>query len=40
MDTLLPDYHVVNERTTTMINLPGHLILDDSMVAGASDAHK
>ena len=31
MDTLLPDYHVVNERTTTMIILPGHLILDDSI---------
>jgi peptidoglycan-N-acetylglucosamine deacetylase len=29
MDTLLPDYHVVNGRTTTMINLPGHWILDD-----------
>jgi peptidoglycan-N-acetylglucosamine deacetylase len=29
MDTLLPDYHVVNGRTTSMINLPGHWILDD-----------
>lgn len=29
MDTLLPDYHVVNGRTTAMINLPGHWILDD-----------
>ena len=29
MDTLLPDYHVVDGRTTTMINLPGHWILDD-----------
>jgi peptidoglycan-N-acetylglucosamine deacetylase len=29
MDTLLPDYHVVHGRTTTMINLPGHWILDD-----------
>jgi peptidoglycan-N-acetylglucosamine deacetylase len=29
MDTLLPDYHVINGRTTTMINLPGHWILDD-----------
>ncbi len=29
MDTLLTDYHVVNGRTTTMINLPGHWILDD-----------
>lgn len=29
MDTLLPDYHVINGRTTSMINLPGHWILDD-----------
>jgi peptidoglycan-N-acetylglucosamine deacetylase len=29
MDTLLPDYHVVDGRTTRMINLPGHWILDD-----------
>ena len=29
MNTLLPDYHVVDGRTTTMINLPGHWILDD-----------
>jgi peptidoglycan/xylan/chitin deacetylase (PgdA/CDA1 family) len=29
MDTLLPDYHVVDGRPTTMINLPGHWILDD-----------
>jgi peptidoglycan/xylan/chitin deacetylase (PgdA/CDA1 family) len=29
MDTLLPSYHVVDERTTNMINLPGHWILDD-----------
>jgi peptidoglycan-N-acetylglucosamine deacetylase len=29
MDTLLPDYHVVDGRTTDMINLPGHWILDD-----------
>jgi peptidoglycan/xylan/chitin deacetylase (PgdA/CDA1 family) len=29
MDTLLPDYHVLNGRTTSMINLPGHWILDD-----------
>jgi peptidoglycan/xylan/chitin deacetylase (PgdA/CDA1 family) len=29
MDTLLPDYHVVNGRTTAMMNLPGHWILDD-----------
>jgi peptidoglycan/xylan/chitin deacetylase (PgdA/CDA1 family) len=29
MDTLLPDYHVVNGRRTSMINLPGHWILDD-----------
>lgn len=29
MDTLLPDYHVVDGRTTNMINLPGHWILDD-----------
>jgi peptidoglycan-N-acetylglucosamine deacetylase len=29
MDTLLPDYHVVNGRTTSMVNLPGHWILDD-----------
>jgi peptidoglycan-N-acetylglucosamine deacetylase len=29
MDTLLPNYYVINGRTTTMINLPGHWILDD-----------
>jgi peptidoglycan/xylan/chitin deacetylase (PgdA/CDA1 family) len=29
MDTLVPNYHVVNGRTTSMINLPGHWILDD-----------
>jgi peptidoglycan/xylan/chitin deacetylase (PgdA/CDA1 family) len=29
MDTLLPDYHVINGRMTSMINLPGHWILDD-----------
>jgi peptidoglycan-N-acetylglucosamine deacetylase len=29
MDTLLPDYHVVDGRTTSMMNLPGHWILDD-----------
>jgi len=29
MNTLLPEYHVVNTRTTSMINLPGHWILDD-----------
>jgi peptidoglycan-N-acetylglucosamine deacetylase len=29
MDTLLPNYHVVNGRTTSMLNLPGHWILDD-----------
>lgn len=29
MDTLLPDYHVINGRATAMINLPGHWILDD-----------
>jgi peptidoglycan/xylan/chitin deacetylase (PgdA/CDA1 family) len=29
MDTLLPDYHAINGRTTGMINLPGHWILDD-----------
>jgi peptidoglycan-N-acetylglucosamine deacetylase len=29
MNTLLPEYHVVNARTTSMINLPGHWILDD-----------
>jgi peptidoglycan/xylan/chitin deacetylase (PgdA/CDA1 family) len=29
MDTLLPDYHVVDGRRTNMINLPGHWILDD-----------
>jgi peptidoglycan/xylan/chitin deacetylase (PgdA/CDA1 family) len=29
MDTLLPDYHVVNGKRTSMINLPGHWILDD-----------
>ncbi|HET7909813.1 MAG TPA: polysaccharide deacetylase [Nitrospira sp.] len=29
MDTLLPSYHVVEGRTTSMINLPGHWILDD-----------
>ena len=29
MDTLLPDYYVVNGRTTAMLNLPGHWILDD-----------
>jgi peptidoglycan-N-acetylglucosamine deacetylase len=29
MDTLLPSYHEVNGRTTSMINLPGHWILDD-----------
>jgi peptidoglycan-N-acetylglucosamine deacetylase len=29
MDTLLPDYHVINGRRTSMINLPGHWILDD-----------
>jgi peptidoglycan/xylan/chitin deacetylase (PgdA/CDA1 family) len=29
MDTLLPDYHVVNGRRTSMVNLPGHWILDD-----------
>jgi peptidoglycan/xylan/chitin deacetylase (PgdA/CDA1 family) len=29
MDTLLPDYHVIDGRTTNMINLPGHWILDD-----------
>jgi peptidoglycan/xylan/chitin deacetylase (PgdA/CDA1 family) len=29
MDTLLPKYHAVNGRTTSMVNLPGHWILDD-----------
>jgi peptidoglycan/xylan/chitin deacetylase (PgdA/CDA1 family) len=29
MDTLLPNYYVINGRTTAMINLPGHWILDD-----------
>lgn len=29
MDTLLPNYHLVNGRTTSMLNLPGHWILDD-----------
>ena len=29
MDTLLPDYHLVNGRVTSMLNLPGHWILDD-----------
>jgi peptidoglycan-N-acetylglucosamine deacetylase len=29
MDTLLPQYYVVNGRTTSMMNLPGHWILDD-----------
>jgi peptidoglycan/xylan/chitin deacetylase (PgdA/CDA1 family) len=29
MDTLLPDYHIVNGRRVDMINLPGHWILDD-----------
>jgi peptidoglycan-N-acetylglucosamine deacetylase len=29
MNTLLPEYHVINGRTTSMINLPGHWILDD-----------
>lgn len=29
MDTLLPDYHVINGRASAMINLPGHWILDD-----------
>jgi peptidoglycan/xylan/chitin deacetylase (PgdA/CDA1 family) len=29
MDTLVPNYHVVGERTTNMLNLPGHWILDD-----------
>lgn len=29
MDTLPPDCHLVNGRTTNMINLPGHWSLDD-----------
>lgn len=29
MDTLLPEYYVVDGRRTEMINLPGHWILDD-----------
>jgi peptidoglycan/xylan/chitin deacetylase (PgdA/CDA1 family) len=29
MDTLLPDYHVVDGRPVSMLNLPGHWILDD-----------
>jgi peptidoglycan-N-acetylglucosamine deacetylase len=29
MDTLLPDYHLVDGRITRVINLPGHWILDD-----------
>ncbi len=29
MDTLLPDYHQVNGQITSMLNLPGHWILDD-----------
>jgi peptidoglycan-N-acetylglucosamine deacetylase len=29
MDTLLPEYHVIDGRTSGMINLPGHWILDD-----------
>jgi peptidoglycan-N-acetylglucosamine deacetylase len=29
MDTLLPNYYIINGRTTSMLNLPGHWILDD-----------
>jgi peptidoglycan-N-acetylglucosamine deacetylase len=29
MDTLLPDYHVVNGRVSSMINLPSHWLLSD-----------